>query len=135
MKTKLNALPALFFLVIAAACFSASVQAQAPIQKDINTGATRRPLHATFASSEDAVTGLVAAMRSNDRTLMHQILGPVADRCIQTKDEATEKEARANFLSGNDDKWLIKSKSDARAMLNVGNDDWPLPFPLVKRGG
>ena len=135
MKTKLNALPALFFLVIAAACFSASVQAQAPIQKDINTGATRRPLHATFASSEDAVTGLVAAMRSNDRKLMHQILGAEADRYIHSKDAAVDNEARAKFLLAYDEKSRIESKGDALAILHVGNDDWPLPFPLVNRGG
>lgn len=135
MNMKLKALPVIFFLSTVAACFPGMVQAQVPERKDNNTTTPRRPLHASFASAEDAVARLVAAMRSNNRKLMYEVLGPDADRYIQSKDAAFDNEARAKFLAAYDETSRIEPKSDALAVLHVGKDDWPLPFPLVKRGG
>ena len=135
MNLKSKALPVLFLLSTAAACIPANAQAQAPDQKDNNTLVTRRSPHTNFATPDDAVVGLVAAMRSNHHRLMHQILGPEADRYLQSKDAAVDSDARAKFLAAYDEKSRIESKGDALAILHVGNDDWPLPFPLVNRGG
>src|ERR1039457_4667704 len=135
MSMKLKALPLLIALSISAAGFSAMVQAQAAEQKDANTVATKHSAQANFASPEDAVAGLAAAMRSNERQRMHEILGPAADRYIRSRDAAVDAAARVKFLAAYDEKWRIESTGDALAVLHVGNDDWPLPFPLAKHGG
>jgi hypothetical protein len=135
MKLKSKALQSLFFFSIAAACVPAFVQAQEMGQHGANKIGSRRSPHVTFESTKDAVIGLVAAMRSNSRKRMHQVLGSEADRYIQSKDSAVDNEARAQFLAAYDEKSRIELKGHSLAILHVGTDDWPLPFPLVKRGG
>jgi hypothetical protein len=64
-----------------------------------------------FASAQDAVDAL-AAIDSGD---------PIAD-----------KESRARFVGWYDQKHSLQMDGDAKAMLIVGNDDWPMPIPIVK---
>jgi hypothetical protein len=135
MNMKSKALAALFFLPVIAACFPAMAQAQGSEQKDKHAHVTRHGVHSSFASPQEAITGLVNAIRSNDHKRMHEVLGPEADRYIQSKDTDVDNEARARFLEAYDEKSRIESKGDALAILHIGNDDWPLPFPLMKRSG
>jgi hypothetical protein len=81
------------------------------------------------------VVGLVAAMRSNDWKLMHEILGHEASRYIQSNNAAADNEARDRFLQAYDEKSRIELKGPALAVLHVGKDEWPLPFPLVRQTG
>jgi hypothetical protein len=135
MKMKLKALPVLLFLVMAVGCLPALGQTQMPARKNSPTIHTKRLPQTLFAAPEEAVAGLVSAMRSNNRKLMHDILGGEADRYIQSKDSALDDAARTKFLAAYDETSRIEAKGHALAILHVGKDEWPLPFPLVKQGG
>ena len=43
------------------------------------------------------------------------------------------REARARFVAAFDKHSKIEPEGDAKATLVIGDKDWPLPFPLVKR--
>ena len=93
---------------------------------------TRPAAEARFASPKAAVAGLVEAMRSNDTNRLHEILGQEADRFIQPADPALFNSARLRFLAAFDAKSHLENKGPHVAILHVGTQDWPFPFPMVR---
>lgn len=89
----------------------------------------------SFASPQAAVSALVAALRADDKPRLLAILGPDAEDIISSGDEAQDSAARAKFLAAYDAHSDIARRSASTAVLIVGNDEWPLPIPLVKRAG
>lgn len=88
-----------------------------------------------FSSPEEAVTAFVAALRDHNKADLRAILGPDGDRVIDSGDRYADRELRGRFVALYDEKHAIASKGAGRAQLNVGANDWPLPIPLVERGG
>ncbi len=88
-----------------------------------------------FASAEEAVTALVAALRDNVEADLRAILGPEADRVIDSGDTYADRELHQRFVALYDEKHTIDQKSAGRAELDVGANDWPMPIPLVESNG
>jgi hypothetical protein len=89
----------------------------------------------SFASSEDAVNAFIAALRDNREADLRAILGPEADRIIDSGDKYADRELHARFLALYEQKHAIKPAGPGQAELDVGPDDWPLPIPLVQTDG
>jgi hypothetical protein len=88
-----------------------------------------------FASAEDAVTAFVTALRDNQTPDLHAILGPDADRVIDSGDQYADQELHRRFIALYDEKHAINGTGPGRAELDVGPDDWPMPIPLVESNG
>jgi hypothetical protein len=88
----------------------------------------------TYSSPEDAVKALVDSIRPNDTKQMSAILGPHSKEIISSGDEIADKVVNARFIRLYDEKNKIEMVSDSRAILSVGEKDWPLPIPIVKKG-
>ena len=88
-----------------------------------------------FASPEEAVTALVAALRDGKEADLRAILGPEGDRVIDSGDRYADQELRGRFVAFYDEKHAIELKGPGRAELDVGANDWPLPIPLVETDG
>jgi len=87
-----------------------------------------------FSSPEDALKSLVEAVKAKDRSALNEIFGPAAKE-LRSHDEvqaATEFEEFAKHLAENAN--LVK-EGDSKVILHVGNENWPFPIPIVKRGG
>lgn len=89
----------------------------------------------SFASPQDAVTAFVTALREDSEADLRTILGPDADRVINSGDRYADRELRQQFVALYDQKHAIDQKEPGRAELDVGPNDWPLPIPLVEREG
>jgi hypothetical protein len=89
----------------------------------------------SFASADDAVRAFVAALRDHQEADLRAILGPDADRVIDSGDRYADRELRNRFVALYDDKHAIDQKNPGRAELDVGPDDWQLPIPLVETNG
>jgi hypothetical protein len=89
----------------------------------------------SFTSSEDAVNAFIAALRDHREADLRAILGPEADRVIDSGDKYADRELHARFLALYDQKHSIKQAGPGQAELDVGSDDWPLPIPLVQIDG
>ena len=90
----------------------------------------------TFASAEEAAKAFVAALRDNKKAELRAILGPEADRVVDSGDRYADRERHLHFIALYDDeKHVIDQKSPGRAELSVGPNDWPLPIPLVESNG
>ena len=66
---------------------------------------------------------------------MRAILGPEADRVIDSGDRYADRELHQRFVALYDEKHTIDQKNPGRAELDVGPNDWPLPIPLVENNG
>ena len=97
--------------------------------------AEQKTLQKTFPSARQAAEALVAADRDNDVTALGQILGAEAANLTSSGDETQDRGDRAHFASLYETHHRFVATGPGRLTLVVGKNEWPLPMPLVKRGG
>jgi hypothetical protein len=88
-----------------------------------------------FATAEEAVSAFVAALRDQKEADLRAILGPEADRVLDSGDRYADRELQQRFVALYDEKHTIDQKSPGHAELDVGPNDWPMPIPLVENSG
>ena len=125
MKLASRYVPGLIFLAaLAFALISFAVMAFAGAQ----------PQQRTFATPEAGVAALIDAVRQRDRVALESILGPGSREVIESGDPVADAEARDDFLAAYDAKSNLVAVNASTRTLQVGDDAWPLPIPLVRRG-
>lgn len=89
---------------------------------------------ATFATPTDAVQALIAALQSGNKQAMLEVLGAKAESAVDSGDPVQDKNARERFLQSYAIAHAFDLSVKDKLILVVGSDNWPLPFPLIKRG-
>ena len=87
----------------------------------------------TFASPEEAVRAMVEALSSNDLKALEAIFGPGSRDLITSGDSTADQSDREQFLKLYGKKNRLEQTAD-KVVLSVGNEDWPFPIPVVKKG-
>ncbi|HYA19024.1 MAG TPA: DUF2950 domain-containing protein [Burkholderiales bacterium] len=88
----------------------------------------------SFGSPEEAVSALVEAVRSGDESAMKSVLGPRSGRLVDSGDTVQDQQNRDRFVNAYDEANRIELQGETKAVLIVGNDNWPMPIPIVKSG-
>jgi hypothetical protein len=88
----------------------------------------------TFASPEEAVKTLVEALKANDMKALEAIFGPGSRDLIWSGDPVADQSRRERFVSLYEQKYRLEITGD-KAVLNIGNEDWPFAIPIVKKEG
>jgi hypothetical protein len=88
----------------------------------------------TFASPDDAVAALVSAADAHDMTALHGIFGPAWVE-ITSPDPAQAEDELKQFTTALDRSHELAKESETRSVLEVGDQRWPFPAPLVETGG
>jgi hypothetical protein len=88
--------------------------------------------HPSYATAEEAVAALVAAVESGDVAKLSAVLGDESEAIVNSGDPVADAKERATFLTMYGEKHALVPEGDARMTLQVGANDWPLPVPLVK---
>ncbi|HEY2558698.1 MAG TPA: DUF2950 domain-containing protein [Caldimonas sp.] len=101
-------------------------------QKNTTAAATKPAAQKAFASAEDAVKGLVDAVRAADVEKLYGVMGASSRSWLSSGDRVADAADWKRFLAAYDEKHSIVNEGDAKAVLDVGKDDWPFPAPLVK---
>jgi len=96
---------------------------------------TARPVQETFASPELAASALASAVRAADVKALLAVVGPDSKSWIFTGDEVADRTDWKTFLDAYDRKNRIEKQGDAKAILALGDGDWPFPAPLVMKNG
>ena len=96
--------------------------------------AAQAPRAATFATPEDAVKALAAAVKAGQIAELARIFGPDSEELISSADPATARNNRAVIAVAFREAWRLVDEPDGRKTLVIGNEDWPFPIPLVKDG-
>jgi len=96
-----------------------------------------QPAQNTFDNPQSAAEALVKAAESFDVPSLLQILGPGSRDLVVSEDPVVDKTRAADFarLAREKQQVNVDPKNPNRAELVVGNSEWPLPIPLVKRNG
>ncbi len=88
----------------------------------------------TFASPEQAVQALVEATKAGDTKALAAILGPEGSQLISSGDAVADKQERARFVRSYEQSNKLERPTETKAVLVIGQDQWPLPIPVVKEG-
>jgi hypothetical protein len=88
----------------------------------------------TFASPDEAMKILVQAVRDNNTKELFAILGPDSKDIISSGDPVADKAGREHIVKLSDEKIAIEGADTGKAILIIGNEDYPFPIPLVKKG-
>jgi hypothetical protein len=141
MKSKANIITSSKFFVIACAivnCFLLVLATQAaPEPKQESTAAAAQPQQKQFDTPKQAADALIQVAANFDVAAAKEILGPDSEDIIASEDPVQDKNRALAFAAKAKEKSSIEidKKAPNRAILLVGNDDFPLPIPIVKRKG
>jgi Protein of unknown function (DUF2950) len=124
-----------FLLLIALLCAAAtfSIAAQPSGQNTSPSQSAQK----SFATPKEAAEALIQATENFDLPALKEILGPDGEDLVSSEDPVRDKNNAAAFAAKAREKneVTIDPKNSKRAILSVGNEDWPLPIPLVKKQG
>jgi hypothetical protein len=141
MKSKTNIMTSSKLCMVAYAiipCVFLVLTSQgAPEQKQESTTAASQPNQKQFDTPKQAADALVQVAANSDVAAAKEILGPDGEDLISSEDPVMDKNRAQAFAAKAKEKSSIEiaKKDPNRAILLVGNDDFPLPIPIVKRKG
>jgi hypothetical protein len=123
-------------LGMAACCLFATVLPALP-QTKAAAAAAMQPQQKTFDTAQQAADVMIAAVKSDDVTALLAIFGPDGKDFVSTGDVVQDKNSRAAFAALAQQKMHLDTDphNPNRAILYVGDEDWPTPVPIVKQGG
>jgi hypothetical protein len=89
----------------------------------------------SFSTPKEAVNALIQAASSYDVDQLIAIFGPDGKDLVSSADPVQGKNAAIAFAAKANEKQEITPDptNPNRELLSVGNDDWPMPIPLVKK--
>ena len=87
-----------------------------------------------FPSPEAAVTALTNAAKAQDTNAIRAIFGPEGHELV-SPDMVQATEGFNLFVQRLTEKTGLTRESDSKAVLEIGNEGWPFPIPLVKQNG
>jgi hypothetical protein len=128
-------LPNIFLLIVfflTSAAFSQVAQASGQSASGSSPVAQK-----TYATPKEAADALIQALDSFDVPALKQILGPHGEDLVSTEDPVRDKNSAASVAAKAHEKLEVNvdPKNSKLAVLSIGDEDWPLPIPLVKKGG
>lgn len=90
----------------------------------------------SFASPQWAADALIRAVADYNVPALLKIFGPDGKDFVSSADPVRDKAYAEAFARKAREKnaVAIDPKNGARAILTVGNDDWPFPVPIVRKG-
>jgi len=124
-------------LLLVVLFFTAATVSNAAQQSGQNGSTPSPSAQKAFATPKEASEALIQATETFDLQALKEILGLHGEDLVASEDPVRDKNNAAAFAAKAREKneVVIDPKNSGRAILSVGNDDWPLPIPLVKKGG
>lgn len=122
-------------LALLLASAGAAAQTAAPATEPAAQAAPRPVPPQAFRTPEEGFAALVAALRSGRDRDAVRVLGSAGLPLVRSGDPVADRTARERFLREYDSRAEILRPAPDRAVLQVGADGWPLPLPLLQRGG
>ncbi len=91
----------------------------------------------TFSTPQEAADALIQAAEKDDIPAILEIFGPHGEDLLSTEDPVQDKNIVQGFVDEAHQKnsIAIDPKNSNRATLIVGNTEWPMPIPIVKKNG
>ena len=87
----------------------------------------------SFKTTEEAADALVSAARTGDRKRILTVLGRGGADIVSSGDAISDASARNRVIEAYDAKHLLVMEGTDKAVLIIGQEDWPFPIPLVRK--
>jgi Protein of unknown function (DUF2950) len=80
---------------------------------------------------------MILAVQTDDVAAHLEIFGPAGKDFVSTGDNVQDANSRSAFVALAREKLQLESdpRNPNREILSLGNEDWPLPVPIVNQGG
>src|SRR5947199_6143721 len=141
MRTRLHIMNSLKISLIASTmlffCLLGLASQGAPEPKQESTAAASQLQQKQFGTAKQAADALIQVAANFDIAALKEILGPDSDDIIASEDPVQDKNRAAAFAEKAKEKISIEmvKKDGDHAILEVGNDAFSLPIPIVKQKG
>jgi hypothetical protein len=115
-----------------------STSAQAPGAETSAPIAASHPVEGEiFATPQQAADALIAAAGTFDEAALAKIFGPNGKKVVFTGETAQDRERALGFAAEAKEKTMVSvdPKTNTRAFIIVGDENWPFPVPIVKING
>ena len=89
----------------------------------------------SFVSAEEAVVAFVNALRTDKPDAVQNVLGPGSEPLLSSGDQYSDAAERKRFLAAFDKQHRLALSAPGQMVLEVGDDDWPFPIPIVQSDG
>ena len=86
----------------------------------------------TFASPEEAVKAMGEALKSNDVKALEAIFGPGSKDLVSSGDPVADRAEYERIVNRLEQRTRLEVTDD-KAVLILGNEDWPFAIPIVKK--
>jgi Protein of unknown function (DUF2950) len=108
----------------------------APASKS-DAASAPQPAQKQFDTPKQAADALVQVATNFDVAAAKEILGPDGEDLIASEDPVQDKNRATEFAAKAKEKMSVQTdkKNPNQAIVLIGNDDFPLPIPLVKQKG
>src|SRR5436309_1722375 len=140
MKSTLRIMTSSKFTLIASAIASFwllgfGLHAATPSKSDAASAA--QPTQKQFDTPQQAADALIHVAANFDVAATKEILGPGSEDIVASEDPVQHKNRAAEFAAKAKEKMSVQTdkKNPNQAIILVGNDDFPLPIPIVKQKG
>jgi hypothetical protein len=122
----MTALPCVLILLSSSPSFSQAKPAESSPQSQ-----------KTFNSPKEAADALIRAAEIDDVPALKEIFGPASEDLLSSEDAVQDKNIVTAFAveAHQRNSVSVDSKNPNRAVLVVGDRNWPMPIPIVKRNG
>jgi hypothetical protein len=123
----------MIFLAVVVLSFSSLIWAQnRPEQDSSSKPKQKQELQRTFATPELAAEALINAAEAYDVPALQQLFGPEGEDLIASADPVHDRSIAQEFAEKARRKHSL-AVSKTHATLLVGEEEWPLPIPIVKK--
>ena len=125
--------------VLAALVFvssSISLRSQPPLASKSGAGASPQTTQTGFATPQEAAAALIKAAGDYDPQALKAMFGPDGEDFVSTADPVQDKNQAATFAERAQQKnsVVVDPKNPNQATILVGEEEWPFPVPLVRKG-
>jgi hypothetical protein len=120
-----------------ASCCSLGLALHAAPPSKSDAPSAPHPAQKQFDSPKQAADALIQVAANFDVAAAKEILGPDSEDIVASEDPVQDKNRAAEFAAKAKEKMSVQTdkKNPNQAIVLVGNDNFPLPIPLVKQKG
>jgi len=120
-----------------ASCCSLGLALHAAPPSKSDAPSAPQPAQKQFDTPKQAADALIQIATNLDVAAAKEILGPDGEDIVASEDPVQDKNRAAEFAAKAKEKMSVQTdkKNPNRAIVLVGNDDFPLPIPIVKQKG
>jgi hypothetical protein len=88
-----------------------------------------------FKTPDEAASALVSAAKASDVKALATVLGSDGDAIVSSGDKVADATTRQKFVAAYEAKHQISMEGDNKAIMVIGEQDYPLPIPIVRKDG